>query len=140
MASLTFLSDSKEQASGIARQWEFERTNQRLSEFAARCAKVEKRMVETAALWMHLDLTYTVSYSQDFGITDTEADMKNAQALLDLGLSPEMNLEAARRVLTSYAPDIPADRYDEILGDVARRARDSVYNEPGPVLPGMSNG
>lgn len=130
MASLTFLSDSKEQASGIARQWEFERTNQRLSEFAARCAKVEKRMVETAALWMHLDLTYTVSYSQDFGITDTETDMKNAQALMDLGLSPEMKIEAARRVLASYAPDMPAGRYDEIMADVERQAREPSYNEP----------
>lgn len=130
MASLSFISDTKDQTSGIARQWEFERTNQRLSEFAARCAKAEKRMAEMAALWMHMDLTYTVSYSQDFGITDTETDMKNAQALMDLGLSPEMKIEAARRVLASYAPDMPAGRYDEIIADVEKQAREPSYNEP----------
>ena len=87
-------------------------------------------MAEMAALWMHMDLTYTVSYSQDFGITDTETDMKNAQALMDLGLSPEMKIEAARRVLASYAPDMTAGRYDEIMADVERQAREPSYNEP----------
>ena len=135
MAGLTFITGENDRTSGIARQWEFERTNQRLAEFASRCAKAEKRMAEMAARWMHMDLHYVVSYSSDFGITDVENDMKNAQALLDLNLSPEMKVEAARRVLASYAPDTPSDRYDAIMADVAKRAREPEYSEP-PISAG----
>lgn len=130
MAGLTFITGTKEETSGIARQWEFERTNQRLAEFAARCARVEKRMAELAAAWMRQDIHYTVSYSSDFGITDTATELKNAQAVLDMDLSDEVRLETLRHILAAYAPDLPADRFDEIIADAEKKLREKDYNEP----------
>lgn len=134
MAGLTFVTGTKEEASGIARQWEFERTNQRLAEFAARCAHAEKRMFEIAARWMKQDLKYTVSYSSDFGISDIATELKNAQAVMDMNMGAEMKLEVARHVLASYAPDISAERFDSIMKDMEKTLRESAYNEPA--LPG----
>lgn len=139
ISGLTFSTTTKQEASGISRQWEFERTNQRLSAFAKRCAAAEKKILALVAKWMGLDLEYTATYSNDFGITDVATELKNAQAVLDMQLTDQLKVEVAKQVLSAYVPELPADRFDAIITDIEKQAREPDYNEPSqdgnPVPP-----
>ncbi|MDY4146818.1 MAG: hypothetical protein SOX98_02770 [Acidaminococcus fermentans] len=130
MAGLTFATTTKQEASGISRQWEFERTNQRLAAFAKRCAAAEKKILALVAKWMGLDLEYTATYSSDFGITDVATELKNAQAVLDMQLTDQLKVEVAKQVLSAYVPELPSDRFDAIIADIEKKARELDYNEP----------
>lgn len=130
ISGLTFSTTTKQEASGISRQWEFERTNQRLSAFAKRCAAAEKKILALVAKWMGLDLEYTATYSNDFGITDVATELKNAQAVLDMQLTNKIKVEVAKQVLTAYVPELPADRFDAIIADIENQETEPAYNEP----------
>ena len=136
MAGLTFSTTTKQEASGISRQWEFERTNQRLAAFAKRCAAAERKIMALVAKWMGLELEYKATYSNDFGVTDVATELKNAQAVLDMQLTGKVKTEVARQVLAAYVPELPAERFDAIIADIEKEASESVYNEaPQPAEP-----
>lgn len=130
MAGLTFATTTKQEASGISRQWEFERTNQRLAAFAKRCAAAERKVMALVARWMGLDLEFQATYSSDFGITDVATELKNAQAVLDMQLTDQLKVEVAKQVLSAYVPELPSDRFDAIIADIEKQAREPDYNEP----------
>ena len=130
MAGLTFATTTKQEASGISRQWEFERTNQRLAAFAKRCAAAERKVMALVARWMGLDLEFQATYSSDFGITDVATELKNAQAVLDMQLTDQLKVEVAKQVLSAYVPELPSDRFDAIIADIEKKARELDYNEP----------
>ena len=128
MAGLSFVTGTRQEMSGIAKQWEFERTNQRLSEFSKRCAAAERKTMDKVARWMGLEIEYQATYSSDFGVTDITTDLKNAQAVLDLGLTDELKVEVTKQVLASYVPELSADRFDAIVESLKHSEPD--YNEP----------
>ena len=130
MAGLSFATGTKQETSGIARQWEFERTNQRLSALAQKCKKAEMLMINILMRWINLESTYTVSYPTDYGITDIATEMNTAQAVLDMGFGSEMEIEVAKKVLSVYAADITADRFDEIIDSIKAQKREPDYNNP----------
>lgn len=130
IAGLTFAATTKQEASGISRQWEFERTNQKLSTFAKRCALAERKIMALVSRWMGTDLRYTVVYSDDFGITDVATELKNAQAVLDMQLTNKIKVEVAKQVLAAYVPELPADRFDAIIADIEKQGTEPAYNEP----------
>lgn len=118
MASLSFITGGNIRESGISRQWEFERTNQQLGNFAKQASDTERHLMELFSLWMHKDIRYTITYPNDFGITDVATDLTEAQQVLDLNLSKEMKKEVAKNVLTAYCPDISENRFDEIINSI----------------------
>lgn len=129
IAGLTFAATTKQEASGISRQWEFERTNQKLSTFAKRCALAERKIMALVSRWMGTDLRYTVVYPDDFGITDVATELKNAQAVLDMQLTNKIKVEVAKQVLAAYVPELPADRFDAIIADIEKQGTEPAYNE-----------
>lgn len=130
IAGLTFAMSTKQEASGISRQWEFERTNQCLADFAHRCAAAEAKIMALVAKWMGLELEYTATYSSDFGVTDIATELKNAQAVLDMQLTSKVKAEVARQVLAAYVPELPSDRFDAIIEDIEKELSEPAYNEP----------
>ena len=138
MSSLSFmLQTPSANTSGISRQWEFERTNQQLSNFAHQCASAEEKVMQIFAGWLNSDIEYTVSYPDDFGIVDLTTEIQQAQAVLDLGLSNGLRIEVLKKVLASYCPDIPDDRFDEIINEAETERQDEIHAEPQPEEPGM---
>ncbi|WP_292017761.1 MULTISPECIES: hypothetical protein [unclassified Megasphaera] len=131
MASLSFvISTTQNNNSGIARQWEFERTNQQLANFAMQCARAETEVMELVARWVNSDITYTVSYPDDFGIVDVTDQLAQAQAVLDMNLTDGLQEEVLKRVLAVYCPDMPDERFDELIEDMKRRQADKANQEP----------
>lgn len=132
MASLSFMTSNStpDNTSGVARQWEFERTNQQLANFSAQCAKAETGMMHLFALWVNSDVEYTVTYPDDFGIVDVAAEISQAQAVLDLGLTSDINKEVLKKVLAAYCPDLPDDRFDELVNSVDAEKDDQQNSNP----------
>ena len=133
MANLSFvINTSRDTNSGIARQWEFERTNQQLANFAMQCARAEENVVSLVAQWVNSDITYTVGYPDDFGVVDIAEQLKQAQQVLDMDLVDGMNVEVLKKVLSAYCPDIPGERFDELVEQMEKARDDAANREPGP--------
>lgn len=131
MASLSFvINTTQNNNSGIARQWEFERTNQQLANFAMQCARAETEVMELVSRWVNSDITYTVSYPDDFGIVDVTDQLAQAQAVLDMNLTDGLQEEVLKKVLAVYCPDMPDERFDELVEDMKRRQADKMNQEP----------
>lgn len=105
--------------SGVAKEWEFERTNQRLVDFALQCEKAEKDIIALYEAWAGEVIDYSCEYPRDFKISDVSACLTEAQQALDLGFnSTTYRLEVAKKVLASYMANIDPDVYDEIVSDL----------------------
>lgn len=124
MASLSFVGDNPNTSSGVARQWEFERTNQQLANFASQCAAAEKQMMNIFAAWVGGEIEYSVSYPLDFGIVDLAAELTEAQAVLDMNLTSGLNEEVLKKVLSAYCPDLSDDRFDELVEELRQEEAD----------------
>lgn len=125
MASLSYVTGTKAQSSGVAKQWDFEKTNQALTDLAQNCESAERDVAELFALWAGQALTYTVVYPDDFALADIAQELADAQAVLDMALGVEMKVEVARKVLELYF-DLEPERFDEILEAVKRDAEDAA--------------
>lgn len=140
MNGLSFVMESSAQASGVSRQWEFERTNQTLASFADQCRQSETVLMKIFQAWLHIDCDYNVQYADDFGIVDVASEMAEAQALSDLNLAPGLRIEILKRLLSVYLPDLDPDRYDEIIHEAEEAERDAVISaqpvEPPPAAAG----
>ena len=131
MANLSFvISTTQNNNSGIARQWEFERTNQQLSNFAAQCAHAETAIMNLVAKWVNEDITYTVAYPDNFGIVDVTEELTQAQAVLDMGLGDGLREEVLKKVLAAYCPDIPDERFDELVEQLQKQTDNKTHAEP----------
>lgn len=130
MANLSFvINTSQNNNSGIARQWEFERTNQQLANFAAQCANAEKRVIELVAKCLNSDINYTVTYPDDFGIVDITSELAQAQSVLDMGLVDDLKVEVLKKVLAAYCPDISDDRFDELVDELVDELQRSMIDK-----------
>ncbi|MDD6133298.1 MAG: hypothetical protein PUB49_01105 [Selenomonadaceae bacterium] len=128
MANLSFIMGMTNQnTSGVARQWEFERTNQQLANFAVQCGRAEEAIMDLFAQWLNTDIGYSVTYPDDFGVVDVGAQIEMAQAVLDLGLTSELKTEVLKRVMGAYCPDISDERYDEIVAAQDNEQNDADY-------------
>jgi hypothetical protein len=109
--------------SGVARQWDFERTNQRLVDFAIQCEEAEKAIVALYEAWTGEQINYTCEYPRDFKIADVAADLQEAQQAIDLGFdSKSFRVEVARKVLAAYLPNIEPDVYDAVISELEAAA------------------
>ena len=115
MAGLSFVTGSKTDTSGVSKQWDFERLNQQLADFAAQIQTAEINIVRLFGLWMNQQIDYRISYPDDFNISDIAYELQNAQALIDLGLSDELKIEVLKKLLSLIFPDMESVRFDEIV-------------------------
>ena len=109
--------------SGVARQWDFEQTNQRLVDFAIQCEEAEKAIVALYEAWTGEQINYICEYPRDFKISDVTEGLAQAQAALDLGLaSKTYQVEVARKVLEAYLPNLEPTAYDAIMRELEAAA------------------
>lgn len=139
MNGLSFVMESSAQASGVSRQWEFERTNQTLASFADQCRQAEMALLNLFQKWLHIDCSYNVQYADDFGIVDVASEIAEAQALSDLNLAPGLRIEILKKLLAVYLPDLAPDRYDEIIGE-AEEAERNLAAAQAAQLESVMNG
>ena len=105
--------------SGVARQWDFERTNQRLVDFAIQCEEAEKAIVALYEAWTGESIGYSCEYPRDFKIADVTEGLQRSQLALDMDFaSKTYRIEVARKVLEAYLPNIEPATYDAIIKEL----------------------
>lgn len=105
--------------SGVAKQWDFENTNQKLADFAGQCEKVERAIIRLYELWTNENIDYVCEYQRDFKINDVADCLSQAQQAIDFNLdSKTFKLELAKKILEAYMPNIPPDIYDAIINEL----------------------
>ncbi|MGM9571722.1 MAG: hypothetical protein ACI3ZR_05815, partial [bacterium] len=129
IAGLSFVTGTKQEASGVAKAWEFERTNQALAELAGRCQLAEKQILELFGLWQKRPVKYEVGYPKDFGIVDVKTELEKAQQVLDMGFNSKVSLEVLKQVLNVYVPDLPPEDFDQIIQEQEKQKEDQTHSE-----------
>lgn len=122
-------SDNK---SGVSKEWDFEKTNKRIADFAVRCENADKAIIRLYEAWSGENTGYKVEYPRDFKISDVSDGLANAQAAIDLGFdSIAYKQEVLKKVLAAYMPNLAPDVYDTILKEMKaaaeRAAQDAAY-------------
>lgn len=134
MANLTLVTGVQEAKSGVAKAWDFERTNQTLADFAANCEAAEKDIVELYKLWTGSKIEYLCEYPRDFAIVDVADELANAQAAVDLQFGTKMLAEVAKKVLAAYLPNLEPEVFDAIIKEIESKGTDALMSQTdGPV-------
>lgn len=116
--------------SGVAKQWEFEKTNQKLADFAVMCEAADEMIVKLFGEWSNEDIGYDCEYPRDFKINDVIDSLNSAQAALDLGFeSITYKREVMKKVLAAYMPNVPPDVYDKMLDEVEATMQDEAMDK-----------
>ena len=128
----------------MAKQWDFEKTNKRLADFAVRCEDADEAIVKLFEMWSGEAVDYNCEYPRDFKINDVVDSLSNAAAALELGFdSPTYKLEVLKKVLEAYMPNLPPETYDKMIEEVAAAIEESKQNsvfEDGDVDDPDGNG
>lgn len=127
MAVLSFVTGVKEQSSGVAKQWDYEKTNQVLADFANNCEKCERDIADIFGLWVNQQLEYTVKYPDDFGISDIIQALEEAAEALSLNIGGEFNRQVKRKIASIYFADLPDDEYKKLMDDIDQIHVDEMH-------------
>ena len=119
----------QQEKSGVAKQWAFKRTNQRLANFAVQCENAEKAIIELYELWTNEHLSYKCEYPRDFDINDVADVLSQGQQALDLGFkSKTYYAEVVKRVLDGYMPNIDDKVYDDIIKEIEDSTQQDILD------------
>lgn len=125
MSGLNSVIGVESSKSGLAKKWDFERTNKNLVNFAVQCEKAEMAIIALYEAWAGETVNYKCEYPRDFNIDDVAESLAQAQQAFDLGItSKTFSLEVAKKVLESYMPNIDSDIYDTIISELESAAND----------------
>ncbi|MDU5591228.1 MAG: hypothetical protein E6041_05170 [Escherichia coli] len=132
MCGLSSVIGVQEAKSGVAKQWDFEKTNQKLADFALQCEQAEQEIIRLFDAWTGGESDYFCEYPRDFKINDVADALSAAQSALDLGLGGKTyRTEVGRKVLDGYMPNIEPETYDAIIAEFGREDddQDHVYGD-----------
>lgn len=119
-------SDNK---SGVSKEWDFEKTNKRIADFAVRCENADKAIIALYEAWAGETVDYYVEYPRDFKINDVSDSLTDAQTALDLGFdSISYKQEVLKKVLAAYLPNLEPETYDNILAEMKEAAERALQD------------
>lgn len=133
MASVVNVTGVRSEASGVAKAWDFEQTNQILADFAEQVEQAEKRLATIFALFVGAELEYVVKYPSDYNISDVQTELANAEIAKGLAFGDAFNVEVFKRVLTAYLPELEDADFDRLVAeyeDEAQRQKEEAQQNP----------
>lgn len=63
-------------------------------------------------------------------LVEVTDQLAQAQAVLDMNLTDGLQEEVLKKVLAVYCPDMPDERFNELIEDMKRRQADKANQEP----------
>lgn len=115
MAGVVNVTGVKSEQSGVAKAWDFQQTNQVLSDFADILESTELKLADLFQRFTGVEFEYTVNYPNDFSIADVQTELANAEIAKGLNFGDAFNVEVYKRVLTSYLPELSDEDFDELV-------------------------
>lgn len=131
MAQLSHVTGVQTQKSGVAKEWDFNTTNQVLSDTANNCEQAERKVAAIFELWTKTKVDYDVKYSDDFGIVDVVGALDEVGKALDLNIGGQFNKAVKKKAVDVYLNDLPEDEFDAVVEDIEDRAQDETYDFNG---------
>ncbi len=125
LASLSSVVGVQQKTSGVAKQWDFENTNQSLSDMAENCQEAERKMAVLFEKWTGSQIGYSCIYPDDFGIVDVTEALDDVTKALDLNIGGVFDKEVKRRAVEVYLSDLPEERFDAVMDDIDQQANDA---------------
>lgn len=121
-AGLSSVVGVETKASGIAKQWDFEKTTDELADMAENCEVAEVKIFSIFVRWAGMELCdLKGKYPRTFNITDIEDELNKAAQMKDLAIGSEVvEREINRKAAEVYFADVDDRRYDEIMQDIER--------------------
>lgn len=104
--------------SGVAKQWDFEKTNRMLADFATNCEDAEKAIVDLYNAWTNSNIEYTATYGDDFGIDDVNEELDKATKALDLLIGGQFDVEIKKRLASIIFADLDDERFDAVIAAI----------------------
>ena len=119
-AGLSSVVGVETKTSGVAKQWDFEKTTDELADMAENCEVAEVNLFNIFARWAGIDLkNLKVKYPRTFNITDIEDELNKAAQMKMLAIGGEVVArEINRKAAEVYFADVDDRRYDEIMQDI----------------------
>lgn len=137
MAVVVNVTGSSKLQSGMAKAWDYEATNQILSDFADQVEAAEMKLAKLFERWTGVALEYTVNYPNDFKISEVEQELLNAETAKGLSFGDDFNVEVFKRVLTAYLPELTADSFDKLVESYRQQQAEEKLDI---IHEGMNNG
>ena len=114
----------------MAKQWDFERTNQNLAAFAVRCENAEYDIIELYKLWSGDNIKFTCEYPKDFKVNDVTESLNQAQQAKDLDFkSDTFDSEILKKVIDAYMPNLEKETKDMIFKESQAAADEQAQNQ-----------
>jgi len=129
MAQQSHVTGVETKASGKAKQWDFESSNQTLSDFAHNIESTEKAIVELYELWASAKVGYISEYPNDFGIIDIAAALDEVTKALDLKIGGRFNLEVKKKAVKVFLNTIKEKDFDLVIADLEKTAQNEAYSQ-----------
>lgn len=124
MAELSHVTGVETKTSGVAKQWDFQNTNQVLSDFALNCEEAEREIARVFELWTNTSVNLYCTYSDDFGIVDVSGALDEVGKALDLAIGGQFDVEVKKKAAAVYLNDLPEERFDAVVDDIDQQADD----------------
>ncbi|VBB05578.1 Hypothetical protein LUCI_0788 [Lucifera butyrica] len=121
IANLTSVVGLQQKVSGVAKQWDFEQTNQCLADLAENCQNAELRIAYLFEKWTNSTLHYRCVYPDDFGIVDIGAALDEVTKAMDLNIGGKFQKEVKRKAAETFLGDLPEDRFDAVMEDIEQQ-------------------
>lgn len=130
-ANLTGVASVQQRTSGVARQWDFEQTNQALADMAENCEIAEREIVKCFCAYTGEDtnMEYKVIYPRDFGIVDVSGELDKVAAALSLNVGSEFDKQVKIKATEAFLSNIPDKEYDKVVEQIRANADDELYSK-----------
>ena len=128
-ANLTSVTAVATKNSGVAKQWDFENTNQVLADTAENLEIAEKLIIKYWSAYFNEEIDYKVIYPRDFGIVDIASELDNVAKALALNVGTEFNKQARIKATEAYLTGIPDDEYDAVIDEIRKDTMDELMAE-----------
>ncbi|WP_312560872.1 hypothetical protein [Anaerospora sp.] len=122
LASLSSVVGVQQKTSGVAKAWDFENTNQSLSDMAENCQEAEMKMAFLFEQWTKSKVGYSCVYPDDFGIVDITEALDEITKALDLQIGGLFQKEVKKKAVEVYLADLPEVRFDAVMDDIDQQA------------------
>lgn len=136
MAELSHVTGVETKNSGVAKQWDFQSTNQVLSDFALNCKEAEREIARVFELWTNTSVELHCKYSDDFGIVDVSAALDEVGEALGLQIGGQFDVEVKKKAAVIYLNDLPEERFDAVIEDIEQRAEEAAQRSSDLISAG----
>jgi len=116
--SAQFKGQNAVEESGVSKAYDFNETNQALSDKADNLQDAESKIWKLFAKWENKEFDGSVIYPDEFSVQNLNSDLDEAEKMLKIALGKSFNLEIKKSIIKKKYPRIADDELDKMIKDL----------------------